>query len=72
MSEHLNAQVQLRTPIRGRVIPTNFKCIVVTRESIQIGFGLINEQPHYLRTLKLCSTPLNEIILNIFLPEFSS
>ena len=45
---------------------------VVTRESINIGFGLINEQPDCLRTLKLCSTSLNMIILNILLPEFSS
>ena len=51
---------------------TNFKCIVVTRESIKIGFGLINEQLDCLRTLKLCSTQLNEVILNILLLEFSS
>ena len=48
---------------------TNFKCIVVTRESIKIGFGLIND---CLRTLKLCSTQLNEVILNILLLELSS
>ena len=60
-------------------IYTNFKCIVVTRDSVKIGFDLIheqpviiNEQPDCLRTLKLCFTPLNEVILNIFLHELSS
>ena len=71
ISEHLNAQVKLRTPIRNRVILI-LSAVITTRVSIKIGFGLINEQPDCLRILKLCSTPLNEVILNILLPEFSS